>query len=287
NPDLSHTKSSPQEGHETFKDFILELLPMANEGITSPNHQQSSSALIQKVQKRLDFLLPFRSLAPTFVMAKSTILSNQERLNTRAGLFNLVAFRGVFYGSYFAKTDLRYFADLAAWKCHYCDAVPPDNMTKEAYYINKNCYGTAQAKRSVDVMNSYWEMASGWQSHLNGNISRDPLRLFEFFKTFKNIGDLSALLMVGDLADVGFIPNFEPKQMGKFVFQANKGARDGLHHLGLISSKADEAQVVQGFVDLHTFLEVELESEAKESIGYSVWMLEHALCKYKRLLKPR
>jgi hypothetical protein len=59
-----------------------------------------------------------------------------------------------------------------------------------------------------------------------------------------------------------------------------------LERLGLIQPKAMFQEVLSGFSFLYNYLDANLSDEDKILIRFDVSMLEHALCKYTRLVKP-
>ena len=62
------------------------------------------------------------------------------------------------------------------------------------------------------------------------------------------------------------------------------GAYDSMETLGLISKQASKVKVIKAFQSLDLALRQELKEEEKEVMKYNVIMLEHALCKIKRLI---
>ena len=54
--------------------------------------------------------------------------------------------------------------------------------------------------------------------------------------------------------------------------------------LGLIRKKASKEEVSKAFASLDLALRQELTEEEKAAMNYNVIMLEHALCKIKRLM---
>ena len=229
-----------------------------------------------------DHLLPFRSHAPTLQQARKTILSDAARMGTPAGLFNLAAFRGVFYGSEFAKTDLRWFDSIDEW-----DGYHTASGKEEAFFVTRAAYGTPQGNRSLTNLSLYWPVASlDWLEHLKANPDKDAIDFFKFFKEkLRNVGELSALLMVGDLVESGFIPPPSGAEMGKMVSVVNKGSVRGLQSLELLGPTPTQNEVVEAFDGLHSFLESALSEEAKGLMRYSTIVLEHGLCKLGRLQK--
>ena len=53
--------------------------------------------------------------------------------------------------------------------------------------------------------------------------------------------------------------------------------------LGLIGKKASRVEVTDAFTSLDRCLQLELEEDEKVAMNYNVIMLEHTLCKIKRL----
>jgi hypothetical protein len=103
---------------------------------------------------------------------------------------------------------------------------------------------------------------------------------------FPNIGPLTALLICGDLAMTDFVEKPTVEQMAIIIFRLKKGAFLGLERLGLIQPKAMFQEVLSGFSFLYDYLDANLSDEDKILIHFDVSMLEHALCKYTRLVKP-
>lgn len=242
-------------------------------------HIDSTDPMLKKIAGRTDFYLPFRSLAPTILKARQTILSDPNCLSTREGLFNLIAFRGVFYGSQFARDDLRWFNSYEEWQ-----EFKTNSIKDEKYFVNKMAYGQVQKHRQTDNLKKYWENAEKWVKFLDDNPDSDVLALHEFFVVnFFNIGDLSAMLIIGDLLESGFLPSVDAQVMGKLVAKVGRGAKDGLECLGLIDRYSDEKTIVDAFVELDEHVKDAINQEQKNTMVYSILTLEHGLCKYKRL----
>jgi len=212
---------------------------------------------------------------------QSTLSRYASRLSTPAGIFNVAAFRGVFYGSSFALQDLRWFGDLSDWNKHYLEAAQDD---KEGYFVKGNCYGPNQPNQKTTVMENYWEIAQRWPKVLQSG-KDNPNELMAYFKNLPNVGDLSALLMLGGLVECGFLGMLDAGIMGSLVVAAvDKGGKAGLQLLGLVGSESEAPDVTSAFEDLHQQIMRELNEERRSLIGYNVIMLEHAICKYKRLV---
>ena len=56
----------------------------------------------KEAKKRPDYLIPFRQHAPCAARASQTIYADHSEISSIAGLFNILCYRGVFYGSLWA-----------------------------------------------------------------------------------------------------------------------------------------------------------------------------------------
>ena len=108
--------------------------------------------------------------------------------------------------------------------------------------------------------------------------------------TFHHIGPLTRLLIAGDLVYAGIIAPPTVEEMGSLIASLSKGALHGLIALNLLrpAEKGDDLyteKVTDAFATLYTHLEGSLESEQWKKMGMDVLVLEHSLCKFKRLKK--
>ena len=267
-----------EEGKRKFIQFLLQCYPLARDG--SNAHIHSTDPMLKKIAGQTDFYLPFRSLAPTIQKAIQTILSDPDRLSTREGLFNLIAFQGVFYGSQFAREELRWFNSFEEWQ-----EFKTNSIMEENYFVNKAAYGRAQKHHHTDNLKTYWDKAEKWVQFLQDNPNTDILALHDFFvDNFHNIGALSALLIIGDLLESGFLQMVDAHTMGRLVAKVGRGAKDGLECLGLIDQYSDEKMIADAFVELDEHATNAIHQEKKRTMVYNIITLEHGLCKYKRLL---
>ena len=131
----------------------------------------------------------------------------------------------------------------------------------------------------------YWDNARKWDQFLSDNPNLDTSALHNFFVlNFHNIGDLSALLIIGNLLESGFLPMVDAHIMGKLVAKVGKGAEDALKCLGLTNQHSDEKAIANAFVELHRHAMETFNQEKQTTMVYNVVTHEHGLCKYKRLL---
>ena len=101
---------------------------------------------------------------------------------------------------------------------------------------------------------------------------------------FHNIGSLSSLLICGDLIEAGLVIMPTSRELGKLVFKVGKGAKDGMTKIGLVRNGADRKDLCDALESLDLVLQQELTDDEKNAMGYNVIMLEHTLCKIKRLM---
>ena len=73
------------------------------------------------------------------------------------------------------------------------------------------------------------------------------------------------------------------REYGELIFKVGKGAKDGMTMIGLVKNSANPEELCDAFESLDLALQHELTEEEKKAMGYNVVMLEHTLCKIKRL----
>ena len=128
---------------------------------------------MEKVTSDFDFFLRFRRHAPSLANARRKIYADVDQLtsSTGIGLFNVLAFRGVFFGSPFAKSDrFRWFDRFEDWECFTVDEkeeATKDNHIEEKYYVKRNCYGRSQKERNTKLLKGYWEQRDLWNKIFN------------------------------------------------------------------------------------------------------------------------
>ena len=157
-------------------------------------------------------------------------------------------------------------------------------------------YGTSNVRRSTSLFDEYWETSTSehwkgsktvpWEAFIQTEPS--PRELYDWLTVegrFPNIGDLTALLIVGDLIEAGVIGVSSPDEWGLLVVAVNKGAKKGLTELGLINTNSPTRTIVQEFKALNNFLLQKLTQEQKDIMHYNIVMLEHGLCKHPRFVK--
>ena len=255
---------------------------------------------MKKVKSDLDFFLPFRQHAPSLANAQSEIYADIGRLTspTGIGFFNILAFRGVFFGSPFAQSDrFKWFNGYKDWESFVIDEkeeATQDGRIEEEYYVKRNCYGRSQTDRSTKLLKGYWDQRNLWNAAFDPNSKPTAKRMYYWLTStdqgvsrFRNIGSLSALLICGDLIEAGVVLMPSPREFGELIFRVGKGAKDGMNLIGLVKDNANREELCEAFESLHLALQSELTEDEKETMGYNIIMLEHTLCKIKRLMKGK
>ena len=269
--------------------------------IISPSHSSSSTSgyVRKKVQSNLDRFLPFRQHAPLLANARREIYADLNRLANPSGtgFFNVLAFRGVFFGSPFAQSNhFKWFDRYEDWE-HFTinekEEATKDGRIEEEYYVKQNCYGQNQQERSTKLLQGYWNQRNSWTMLFNKSTKPTAKQVYSWLiltdddgkLQFRNIGSLSAILICGDLIEAGLVPMPSPKDFGELIFKVGKGAKAGLMATGLIDENATNEELYKAFITLDLALQQELSENEKNAMGYNVVMLEHTLCKIQRLMK--
>jgi len=268
--------------------FLRHLLPIISDSPTT----LKAGKVMRKVNEDLDFYLPFRRHAPSLANARRTIYADTNRLANEdgVGFFNVLAFRGVFFGSPFARSSrFRWFESFNDWTTFQetekaiAEEVGP---SATEYYVKPNCYGRRQKERSVDLLPKYWNQRARWNDLFNKLTTPSVREVYRWLASsraddhtiqFRNIGSLTAFLICGDLVEAGVLPM-------PIISSMDMGATAGMKQFNLVPEKADGEEICQAFILLDETLQRELGTEEKKDMGYNVIMLEHALCKMSRLI---
>jgi hypothetical protein len=274
--------------------FLRYLLPLLTPSFVVPTNEK----VLTKVSRNLDFYLPFRQHAPSLANARRVIYADVDRLTNDdgVGFFNILAFRGVFFGSPFAKSDqFRWFSSLEDWELFQEGNDEANQFKGEEYYVNKGCYGRSQSGRQLSLLSSYWEQRLQWNDMFNKPEKPTITKIFRWLTSrdtnvktkvstlFRNIGPLTALLICGDLVEAGILPMPSAKEWARYINKMGKGSKEGMEICGLVGKNNSEEDFCTAFSLLDQALQIELHDEEKETMGYNIVMLEHALCKIKRI----
>jgi hypothetical protein len=271
-----HEDAAVNAKRQKFVNYLTGLLPLLQN-----NFQHSGDPLLQKLAnpEYTDYLLPFRQRAPTMELAMITIYSDPDELRTPVGLFNALCFRGVFYGSPWARKRLRWFDSYNDWIGYHKLLGREDS-----HFVNLTCYGSCQVSRELSNIEIYWQKCNTWPTFLGPSNSTPSLeKIYKYLLSFHNIGKLSALLLIGDFIESRVIEMPSAKCWGEFVGMVGMGALKGLQNLGLLKSKASSTDVQIAFTGLHDYIIDTISQDDLELMGYNVVMLEHGLCKLNRV----
>ena len=216
--------------------FLRHLLPI----LTPLLATASTGQVISKVQGNLDFWLPFRQHAPSLANGRREIYAKVERFASHDGVafFNVLAFRGVFFGSPFARSaHYRWFESLNDWTTLRTQLTAEANEygADDEYYVNPGCYGRPQKDRNLTLLDTYWERRLEWNDKINRPIKPSIGDVFNWLKgrtngvnLFPNIGALSAMLICGDLVEAGILPMPPVKEWATLIHGMKKGAMSGM-----------------------------------------------------------
>jgi len=101
---------------------------------------------------------------------------------------------------------------------------------------------------------------------------------------FASVGELIAFVIAADITctHIGQFPSIE--ETGLIIASIGKGARDCLvHSLRLIAEDAIPEETGSMVLRLYQYLDTHVTDEQKACMGFHGLMIEHGLCKYKRV----
>jgi len=238
-------------------------------------------------------LLPFRQLAPSLKNARRVIYADMNQFPGSDGVdfFNVLAFRGVFFGSPFAQSNhYRRFNTYSEWT-----EFKAQEVKEEKYYVKKNCYGQSQRHRHTDLLKKYWDQRLLWDARFPKPTKPSITEVYKWLtksntingknvKVLKNIGTLTALLICGDLIEADVLSMPLADEWGRLIHSLDMGAKAAMIDLRLTRENASEVELSNAFVSLDLAVRQELNEGEQAAMRYNVVMLEHALCKIKRLI---
>jgi hypothetical protein len=284
------------KGQEMILKFLRYLLPIISPSF--PSSTSGSRHVFEKVQSDFDYFLPFRQHAPSLANARREIYGNVDRLKTPTGVgfFNILAFRGVFFGSPFAQSDhFKWFNRYEDWENfmeYEREEATKDDRIEEEYYVKRNCYGRSQKDRSTKLLEGYWKQRGLWNAVFANSTKPTVKEVYNWLTSkvkgaslFYNIGSLSALLICGDLIEAGLVLSPSPREFGELIFKVGKGAKACMIMIGLIRNDSNGEDFGKAFESLDLVLRQKLTEDEKKTMGYNIVMLEHTLCKIKRLTR--
>ncbi|KAK7677631.1 hypothetical protein QCA50_019442 [Cerrena zonata] len=193
-----------------------------------------------------DFFLPLREFAPSRHNFVSQTKGHARYLQTPLGLFNLLVFRILCFNTPAARQEsftftLQTLKDFR-WR----------HRKDQSYYFNSHSYGSpCDGWEKESLMERYWLTANHtWPAWIKEKETNDDLNSFSKFvdwldnskdpsdgvRDFFMVGDLTGMLIAGDLAYAGVIDKPTVEEMGKLIAKVSKGAIAGLVYLRLLRS---------------------------------------------------
>ncbi|TFK57950.1 hypothetical protein BDN72DRAFT_907262, partial [Pluteus cervinus] len=138
--DQLHITSS-EDYRAEFITFVRRLSIFLNNtgGWDTTLASNSQDALAKKAATDVDHYLPFRQCAPTMSSAMSTTYANIDRLQTKTGLWNIVCYRGVFFGAPWARKSLTWLDSKESWSAiHEAETTGVKKQDIETHFVKKN-----------------------------------------------------------------------------------------------------------------------------------------------------
>ncbi|KAG6905847.1 hypothetical protein DXG01_000415 [Tephrocybe rancida] len=280
-----HIPSAWGTGHKAFLTYLHLLSPIIS-GSASTSATPVDHNIINKVNSNQDRFSPFRDTAPTRTHIISNLYSDVAFLKTDDGFGSAVLHHAIFYGSPFAQTDSGIFTSSGE---RYWETVIKEARQghSDSYFICNNIYGHGSMHRTIKNIPTLWNAHLKWTKFQKQNPNYTFFQLYDFLrrgKTFNGVGDLTALLIAGDLAYAGLVDPPTPEAVGAIIHKIDWGAVEGLRRLGLVvGNKPTQAEVVSAFTSLYNYLAEELTDIEKQSMAFGVTMVEHGLCKITRV----
>ncbi|KAF8587086.1 hypothetical protein K439DRAFT_1614642 [Ramaria rubella] len=140
-------------------------------------------------------------------------------------------------------------------------------------------YGTPNHKRHPQLAITFWNAMEGWEAFICRIQGEIPFKaMYEYLTSSHEgqIGDLTGYLMVVDLCYAGLVQRPTALKLGW-------GSYSEMVIQGLIDSENDRPDCGRAFRDFDENVKSALTETELGIIKYDVFMLEHALCKKKRL----
>lgn len=261
-----------------------------------------------------DFFMPLREKAPSRMNATSQENSIFSQIEHPQGFFNLLIFRILAFNTQASRTgrfDFTYNSLLQFMK---------DN--DKTLWYNPRAYGNpCRGWDHVDTWKRYWDAVHlVWASRvkkqkengksiaiasfcLNLTNKQAELRTFSNFvawletvkfqdgrNAFRLVGKLTRVLIAGDLVYAGMLDEPTVDEMGVMIAKISKGGIGGLRYLNLLPPHIPgypftPTQVLNAYTIVYNRLKEALDSEEWNEMGMNTLVLEHSLCKVKRMEK--
>lgn len=246
--------------------------------------KQRCIALYQsKVQESSDKKLPFRDAATSrYRILNSNGPFSPSNISTRSGLFSAIIYRGITHNTPFLLEQPTLFEDLDAWNTLY-NVLSPLHKDDEKYFCDKSAYGQAIAARVVANAEGFWKATGDpkFSSWLFSSATIDFMDLYNIFMTLRSFGSLIAYQLAVDYATAGKATTPSLEDMGYIIWKIRAGGLKGLRRLGWVVRDAKSA--TNAFKNVYHALKYHIPPNMQQKMGFSVFTVEHALCKLSRL----
>lgn len=241
---------------------------------------------VQHVHKLSDKQLPFRD----FARSRRRILSaggpfSPLHLGTISGLFSALVYRGITHNTDFLNQQRTLFTDFNDY-----DTLRLSLDQSKEYFCNKTAYGSATG-RTVENAKIYWDAVQRTE-FTSWLIDTEPIQFIDLFhlfatsklkgnKAFPGFGSLTAYLLASDYAIAGKATVPTSREMGIIIFQINAGGLTGLRSMGF--KCINDIETGEAFKTVYEALVTNIDRERQLQMKFSVFLVEHMLCKIRRL----
>ncbi|KAG7091354.1 hypothetical protein E1B28_010396 [Marasmius oreades] len=254
-------------------DFFIKFLRSCFEAISM---EQSKLTTSQKTMlKDLDGFYPFREQAPSrsWIVAESGPF-HHDYINTRSGLFSALVFRGITFHTPSVTHHSGRFDDIETWnefRVAYQDK-------PESWFCSNMAYGPTKG-RSTKNVTELWKFSEHLHNLLHSSTKPSFFQVVQELRTLTSWGILTAYLCAVDLVYAQVL-DASDDDVVEFVVEAGKGAYNALKKLGFSGTALE---MTPHFRDAYRYVSEKLSEEEKVQIGWNVFIMEHALCKFSKL----
>ena len=228
---------------------------------------------------------------------------NPSTIRTTKGIFSAIIWRGITFGTEFSRIWPMLFNSAADFSS-ICQTMFP-KRPKE-FFCDVAAYGTANAFRTVDLAQDYWDALANdlWPSFI-GHSKVGFRECYAFFRQrtsdgskesylFPQLGPLGSYLLTADLVYAGVVLEPSIDDIAWLVRELNRGAAAALEDLGLIPPRATaqgnarkpELSACRNAIQhVYNILISTIPVELRNTLCIDYISLEHALCKFSRATK--
>lgn len=261
---------------------------------TLPNHDITPAekerilhnAFLAHVYKESDKLLPFRTSAAS----QKRILApggpyDPQHLQTKAGLFSALIYRGITYHTQFLINNKTVFQDLDDWKKTLKEAHNYAHRKDKKYFCRMDAYGSAAKARQVGNATGYWQLVSTDTDFTAWLTSEKKISAVDLFRKIEKacygFGSLTTYFIVMDYVESGLTEPVTLDDIAKFISMLRMGGKTGLAALGY--KVKNSAQIHQAFTSLHAALSEALSADEQRRMNFGPILIEFSLCKLGRM----